>query len=59
MSQEITIRDATAADMPAITAIYSYHVLHGTGSFETVPPSEEEMKKRWQARASGSLFGCL
>lgn len=61
MSQEITIRDATAADMPAISAIYSYHVLHGTGSFETVPPSEEEMKKRWQevlARPAPYLVAC-
>lgn len=32
--------------MPAITAIYAHHVLHGTASFETDPPSIEEMRRR-------------
>ncbi|MCX7373403.1 MAG: GNAT family N-acetyltransferase [Alphaproteobacteria bacterium] len=39
-------RDATADDLPAITAIYAHHVLHGTGTFEEEPPSEIEMAAR-------------
>ncbi|WP_135466103.1 GNAT family N-acetyltransferase [Crenalkalicoccus roseus] len=40
------IRDAAPADIPAITAIYAHHVLHGTGTFEEVPPTEAEMGQR-------------
>lgn len=35
-----TIRSAVAADAPAIAAIYAHHVLHGTATFDTVPPSD-------------------
>ncbi|WP_298923451.1 GNAT family N-acetyltransferase [uncultured Ramlibacter sp.] len=41
-----TIRSSTDADLPAITAIYSHHVLHGTGTFETTPPNEVDMAAR-------------
>ena len=41
-----TIRPATDADMAAVTAIYAHHVLHGTGTFETTPPTEQEMLGR-------------
>jgi len=41
-----TIRPATDSDMAAITAIYSHHVLHGTGTFETTPPDEKDMRAR-------------
>jgi len=41
------IRDATDADLPDIQAIYAHHVLHGTGTFEEVPPSVEEMRGRF------------
>jgi phosphinothricin acetyltransferase len=40
------IRPATEADLPRVTAIYTHHVLHGTGTFETSPPSEEDMAAR-------------
>ncbi|MDB5413135.1 MAG: family acetyltransferase [Rubritepida sp.] len=40
------IRDATAADLPAITAIYAHHVLTGMGTFEEAPPDEAEMAAR-------------
>ena len=40
------LRDATAADVPAITAIYAHHVLTGTGTFEEEPPGEAEMAAR-------------
>jgi L-amino acid N-acyltransferase YncA len=41
-----TIRASHDADMSAITAIYAHHVLNGTGTFETTPPTEEDMKSR-------------
>ena len=44
-----TLRPATAADIPAITAIYRPAVLHGTASFELEPPSEAEMLRRFSA----------
>ena len=40
-------RDAVAADIPAITAIYAHHVLHGAGTFEEVPPDAAEMQARF------------
>ncbi len=40
------IRPSLTADMPAVTAIYQHHVLHGTGTFEIDPPSLEDMKAR-------------
>lgn len=43
------LRPVTEADLPEVQAIYAHHVLHGTGSFEEVPPSLEEVAERWQA----------
>lgn len=40
------IRPSTDADIAAITAIYAHHVLHGTGTFETTPPTVEDMAGR-------------
>ena len=45
----LTIRAATAADIPAITAIYDHAVRHGTASFELDPPDATEMARRRQA----------
>jgi L-amino acid N-acyltransferase YncA len=42
----LNLRPSTDADVPAITAIYAHHVLHGTGTFETTPPTEAEMATR-------------
>lgn len=42
----LTLRPSTDADVPAITAIYAHHVLHGTGTFETTPPTLAEMTTR-------------
>ncbi|MBX6374647.1 MAG: N-acetyltransferase [Acetobacteraceae bacterium] len=42
----IRIRPSAEGDIGAIAAIYGHHVLHGTGSFETEPPGEEEMRRR-------------
>ena len=40
------IRPAALSDLPEIQAIYAHHVLHGTGTFEEVPPSVEDMVLR-------------
>ena len=42
----LTLRPARDTDLPAITAIYAHHVLHGTGTFETEPPTEADMTQR-------------
>jgi L-amino acid N-acyltransferase YncA len=42
----LLIRPSRDEDIPAITAIYAHHVLHGTGSFETDPPSVADMTAR-------------
>jgi len=42
------IRFSRHSDLPAITAIYSHHTLHATGSFEEHAPSQEEMERRWR-----------
>ncbi len=40
------IRPSHEGDLPAITAIYAHHVLHGTGTFETDPPGVQDMAAR-------------
>lgn len=55
------VRPATREDLPAIQAIYAHHVLHGTGTFEVVPPSLEEITARWEkvlARGQPWLVAC-
>lgn len=37
------IRDAISADFEAITGIYAWNVLNGTGTFALEPPSQDEM----------------
>jgi phosphinothricin acetyltransferase len=49
------LRPATTADIPAITAIYSHAVRHGTASFELEPPTEPEMTRRMQAVLDGKF----
>ncbi|QUD87703.1 GNAT family N-acetyltransferase [Phenylobacterium montanum] len=43
------VRAATAADAPALAAIYGHHALNGFGTFEEHPPSTEEMASRLAA----------
>jgi L-amino acid N-acyltransferase YncA len=40
------IRPSVDADINDITTIYAHHVLHGTGTFETTPPSAQDMASR-------------
>ena len=42
----LLIRPSNAADLPAITAIYGWNVLNGTGTFELDAPPEVEMARR-------------
>jgi L-amino acid N-acyltransferase YncA len=49
------IRAATAADIPAITAIYAHAVRFGTASFEIDPPDAAEMGERFAALAAGGF----
>ncbi len=43
------IRAAAAGDADVLAAIYGHHVLHGLGTFETVPPDAAW----WNARREG------
>ena len=49
MTSPVKVRSATAADIPAITAIYRPAVLTGTASFELSAPDEAEMGRRLAA----------
>jgi L-amino acid N-acyltransferase YncA len=40
------IRPSLDDDLDTITRIYGHHVLHGTGTFETTPPSVTDMSAR-------------
>ena len=42
----LLIRPSTPADLAAITAIYAWNVLNGTGTFELDAPDETEMARR-------------
>jgi phosphinothricin acetyltransferase len=42
----LKIRPSRDTDVAAITAIYSHHVLTGTGTFEVTPPTESDMSAR-------------
>lgn len=44
-----TLRDARLPDLEAITAIYRESVVNGQSSFELIPPSTDEMKRRFTA----------
>jgi phosphinothricin acetyltransferase len=46
---DVSIRTAIAADIPAITRIYAHAVDYGTASFELEPPDVAEMARRQQA----------
>ncbi len=49
MTAPIHVRPSTAADVAAVAAIYAWHVVHGTGTFELDAPAEAEMASRRQA----------
>jgi phosphinothricin acetyltransferase len=43
------VEAATLADLPDCQCIYAHHVLHGTGTFEEIPPPLEEIVTRFEA----------
>lgn len=45
----LIVRNAEAADLPAVTALYGREVEGGTASFETVAPSLDDMMQRYLA----------
>ena len=45
-SHALLIRPSTPADVPAIAAIYAWHVENGTGTFEIDAPGEAEVARR-------------
>ncbi len=51
----LLIRPSTAADVPALTAIYAWHVAHGTGTFELDAPDAAEMGRRRDAVLANGL----
>jgi L-amino acid N-acyltransferase YncA len=51
----VSLRPATAADIPAIARIYAHAVRHGTASFEIEPPDEIEMARRQKALLDGGF----
>ncbi|UUX97665.1 GNAT family N-acetyltransferase [Aquabacterium sp. J223] len=64
----LVLRPAHAADGAAMAEVYRHHVEHGTGTFETVAPSADEMAARladvqarrgvwWVAERDGGLLG--
>lgn len=48
MNISILLREARGEDLPAIHAIYHYHVLHSTGTFEEDPPDYAEIENRYR-----------
>jgi L-amino acid N-acyltransferase YncA len=40
------VREADQADAEAIAAIYAHHVLHGTATFDTVPPLADDWRSK-------------
>ena len=51
----LEIRPAAETDLPAITAIYEHAVLHGTATFELIPPDLGEMERRFKALTDGGF----
>jgi len=43
------IRDATPDDAEPIAAIYAHHVLHGTASYDVVPPPSDHHRAKIEA----------
>jgi L-amino acid N-acyltransferase YncA len=49
----LEIRPTIEADLPAITEIYEHAVLHGTATFELIPPDLAEMTRRYRELIEG------
>ncbi|NJM33817.1 MAG: N-acetyltransferase [Rhodomicrobium sp.] len=49
------VRALVPADIAAVTRIYAQDVLNGTGTFEEIPPSSGEMRRRAETIAAARL----
>jgi len=49
------IRLASEDDLPFVTEIYEHAVLHGTATFELIPPGLAEMTRRFKALMDGGF----
>jgi phosphinothricin acetyltransferase len=65
---DVVVRDSVEADVAQIAEIYAHHVTYGLGSFEEIPPSQDELARRRRevlerghpylvAEAGGRLLG--
>lgn len=43
-----SVRSCREEDIPCLTAIYRHYVLNSRASFETIPPDEDDLTRRWQ-----------
>lgn len=55
LDSDLEIREALPDDAHAIAALYVWHVLNGRASFEEIPPTVDEMRKRIKPSA---ITGC-
>ena len=46
------IRTCAVTDLDEVQAIYAHHVRTGLGTFEEVPPSVAEMRRRFDSAAA-------
>ena len=51
----VAVRNLEPADMDAVTRIYAHHVLEGTGTFEEIAPSADDMRQRAEKVAALGL----
>lgn len=51
----LIIRPANPADLERIHAIYTFHVVHGTGSWEYEPPDRQAVAERYEAVIAGGF----
>jgi phosphinothricin acetyltransferase len=50
----LVIRPCFQQDLETVQLIYAHHVLTGTGTFETEPPSLDEITERWSRIVSNA-----
>lgn len=58
MASELQIRDAAEADAETVADIYAHHVLHGTASYDVVPPIKAQIAEKIE-RIRGSNWPFL
>lgn len=54
-SDAAEVRSARDEDIEGVCSIYRHHVLHGTATFEEVPPPVGAMRGRWEAVVAAGL----